>query len=141
VLHKCANPACSAKFRYVQQGRLFEVETQYFGSPFVDERGKSREARKHVEHYWLCDRCAVHITLRFDQKLGLTTVSSITGAGQTLATAIPQARQIDLIGIARVLIRSSALGLAENQEPKMRRRDPRTLLSGNVANESTVLRR
>ena len=29
MLHKCANPACDARFRYLRQGRLFEVETHY----------------------------------------------------------------------------------------------------------------
>ena len=53
MLHKCVNPVCAAQFRYLHEGRLFEVETQYCESSF-DRKSKQRNGRGHVERYWLC---------------------------------------------------------------------------------------
>lgn len=52
MLSKCANPACSAQFRYLRQGRIFNLEIKTLSSD------GSGEAHCKVEHYWLCDRCA-----------------------------------------------------------------------------------
>jgi len=52
LLSKCANPACPATFRYLRQGRIFNLEVK---TPAWDGEGE----RSHtVEHFWLCDRCA-----------------------------------------------------------------------------------
>ena len=32
MLHKCANPVWCAQFRYLHQGKLFEVEVQYLAA-------------------------------------------------------------------------------------------------------------
>lgn len=50
MLSKCANPGCSQSFRYLGEGRLFQVERS-----LAQDGGKP--ARK-IEHYWLCDRCS-----------------------------------------------------------------------------------
>jgi hypothetical protein len=71
VLNKCANPACSAQFRYLHQGKLFEVEVQYAESPPSDRPTKPDNGKGHVERCWLCDDCAAHITLRFDALRGV----------------------------------------------------------------------
>jgi hypothetical protein len=49
VLSKCANPACTARFRYLREGRIFNVPTpgESADNPFSTR----------VLHYWLCDRC------------------------------------------------------------------------------------
>jgi hypothetical protein len=52
MLSKCANPGCSESFRYLGEGRLFQVER----TVKVESSG-SKSARK-VEHYWLCGRCS-----------------------------------------------------------------------------------
>lgn len=49
MLSKCANPGCSQLFRYLGEGRLFQVERT------LPDNGKS--ARK-IEHYWLCGQCS-----------------------------------------------------------------------------------
>jgi hypothetical protein len=51
MLSKCANPGCSQPFRYLGEGRLFQVERVL--SP--DSGGK---ATRKIEHYWLCDGCS-----------------------------------------------------------------------------------
>jgi len=52
MLSKCANPACSARFRYLRQGRIFNLEVKILSS---DGDG---DVRHKIEHFWLCDRCA-----------------------------------------------------------------------------------
>jgi hypothetical protein len=52
MLSKCANPACSARFRYLRQGRIFNLEVTILSS---DGDGN---VRPKIEHFWLCDRCA-----------------------------------------------------------------------------------
>jgi hypothetical protein len=72
MLQKCANPACSAPFRSLREGKLFLAETlpQDSSRSFGGERRKVRKR----EHFWLCDACANHFTLRFDAERGMLTV-------------------------------------------------------------------
>lgn len=56
MLSKCANPSCDARFRYLGDGRLFQVERR---------NGSSLPPSAHnVEHFWLCARCAATHTLQ-----------------------------------------------------------------------------
>ncbi len=61
MLSKCANPACSARFRYLHEGRIF--------SAMFDTKGAAHgsngfeESSRRVERYWLCDTCAHAMTL------------------------------------------------------------------------------
>ena len=52
MLSKCANPACLARFRYLHEGRIFNVEIEPGG---LEE--SVRLAYK-IEHFWLCESCA-----------------------------------------------------------------------------------
>jgi len=105
VLNKCANPVCSAQFRYLHQGKLFEVEVQYAESPTSDSQSKAGNGKGHAERCWLCDECAAHITLRFDARRGVVMVSSLTGSEEALTTAFSQSNGGTAAGIARVLVR------------------------------------
>lgn len=71
MLHKCANPACSVPFRSLREGKLFLAET--FPSDLSTFDGNRRKMRRR-EHFWLCDACSSHFTLRFDPNLGMLTV-------------------------------------------------------------------
>jgi hypothetical protein len=51
MLSKCANPGCSESFRYLGEGRLFQVERT------VKADSSGGKVRK-IEHYWLCGRCS-----------------------------------------------------------------------------------
>jgi hypothetical protein len=52
VLSKCANPACFARFRYLSQGRIFNIEmTKTSTTDF-------RAASQKIEHFWLCETCS-----------------------------------------------------------------------------------
>ena len=54
MLSKCLNPLCSAPFRYLHEGRVFNIDLV---SPDHAQEG-SRFHR--IEHYWLCSSCALH---------------------------------------------------------------------------------
>lgn len=56
MLAKCANPICGAHFRYLNQGRIFNVPIY-----LQDERLSSWP--KRVEHFWLCSNCCITLTL------------------------------------------------------------------------------
>ena len=50
MLSKCANPTCLARFRYLNEGKIFNIEI-----------GSTREASRsntRIEHFWLCPSCA-----------------------------------------------------------------------------------
>ena len=57
MLAKCANPLCSAPFRYLEAGRLFRVENDSANS----------SCREQPEYFWLCRTCSNSMTLRLDE--------------------------------------------------------------------------
>jgi hypothetical protein len=60
MLSKCANPACSASFRYLHQGRIFSLLSGLgCGANAVWDHLLERQ----VERYWLCDSCAQTMTV------------------------------------------------------------------------------
>jgi hypothetical protein len=79
MLHKCANPSCTVPFLSLREGKLFLAET------FPSDRneaflGNRRKLRRR-EHFWLCDACSGHYTLRFDTSQGMLTVPISEHAG------------------------------------------------------------
>jgi hypothetical protein len=79
MLQKCANPACSIPFRSLREGKLFLAETLPDTTAVFD--GNRRKLRRR-EHFWLCDVCSSHFTLRLDPNLGMLTVPFVERAGQ-----------------------------------------------------------
>ena len=53
MVSRCANPDCTAKFRYLSRGRLFHL--------YARIRGERSAFRR--ESYWLCDACAPRLTV------------------------------------------------------------------------------
>jgi hypothetical protein len=72
MLQKCANPACTVPFLSLREGKLFLAETLPYdlNAPFD---GNRRKVRRH-EHFWLCDACSSHFTLRLDPVSGMLTI-------------------------------------------------------------------
>lgn len=70
MLHKCANPSCTVPFRSLREGKLFLAETFPADLNATADRRKLRRR----EHFWLCDACSAHYTLRFDPAIGMLTV-------------------------------------------------------------------
>jgi hypothetical protein len=56
MLAKCANPICGAHFRYLNQGRIYNV-------PVYSEDERTCMWPRRVEHFWLCSNCCVTLTL------------------------------------------------------------------------------
>jgi hypothetical protein len=78
MLSRCANVQCSKPFLRLREGKLFLVETDRLakpgespGPPFVRARRKQRQ----VEHFWLCEDCAVQYSLVYDRDRGVALVA------------------------------------------------------------------
>ena len=66
MISKCANPACSAHFLYLHQGRVFRVMRAPDKSDKLPPSFDSTiNKRASVEFFWLCDRCAGTMTIRY----------------------------------------------------------------------------
>jgi hypothetical protein len=106
VLQECANPVCSAQFRHLNEGKLFEVEIQYSNTSTTNGQRELSNGNIHVERWWLCDGCALHTTLRFDRQHGLIMVHSLEGWDQVVTSAFQRSSQRAVAEVSRVLIRS-----------------------------------
>lgn len=71
MLAKCANPACSAPFRYLHEGKLFRLDLGA-GPPSL-----SGHVPRRLQYFWLCDQCARSMTLEFN-------------GGQVMARPLPE---------------------------------------------------
>jgi len=80
MLYKCANESCETPFRRLREGKLFQVQTEYFKGR-VSSSNVTRKTKpiRRVEHYWLCDACSPFVTLTFDQGRGVVTVPDDLG--------------------------------------------------------------
>ena len=91
---KCANPACSAKYRYFHEGKLFATESstdsQAIGPPPDPEYTCRAES---LEYFWLCSSCRRTMTIQPDghQKIevvpnpGISRDSSVYDHAQRIA--------------------------------------------------------
>ncbi len=61
MLSKCANPVCSAPFRYLHQGRIFSL--MLGPEPNGINAAWDHVVERPVERYWLCEACARTMTL------------------------------------------------------------------------------
>ena len=66
MLSKCANPSCSASFRYFHQGQLFRMEVELPEEDRNTVDGDAARVSRRAEFFWLCDRCACEMTLACD---------------------------------------------------------------------------
>lgn len=67
MLAKCANPACSATFHYLHEGKLFAIESRADslerGPPAgLEYAGNS----KNPQYYWLCSSCCRAMKVQSD---------------------------------------------------------------------------
>lgn len=77
MLAKCANPACSAPFLYLREGKLYQMEvgtSPSAGAP--DHQLVPRDARsaRRLEFFWLCGNCARRMTLVSQGGSGIVVV-------------------------------------------------------------------
>jgi len=58
MVSKCANPACSERFLYLHQGKLFHL------TPTPDlEAAEGESSSALYERFWLCDQCCKKMIL------------------------------------------------------------------------------
>ena len=70
MVTKCANPSCSAVFRYLKGGRLFLFEAPPRLSASVPSTPETEFHRSQVrsgEYFWLCEECAKNMTITSDE--------------------------------------------------------------------------
>jgi hypothetical protein len=69
MLSKCANPACAVPFRYLRDGRLYQIDTADGPRAVTDGKPSQR-----FEYFWLCGQCAASMTLAFQRGKGVIMV-------------------------------------------------------------------
>jgi hypothetical protein len=72
MLSKCANPQCTASFRYLHDGKLFRMEVPAALAVMQDNRNAKKPPHR-TEFFWLCDACSTQMTLTYSKELGVTT--------------------------------------------------------------------
>jgi hypothetical protein len=95
MLAKCLNPACSAVFRYLSDGRIFHLEI-----PVAGDTSTSRRR----EYFWLCDSCCARFTVVLKN-----------GTGEV------QSRFVEMISGERLEQRGERLERGEEDEPFLNR--------------------
>jgi hypothetical protein len=63
MLSKCANPSCSATFRFLHEGTLFHVEIA----------STLQEGTVALERFWLCTECSRKLTVVSDSAGAVVT--------------------------------------------------------------------
>lgn len=58
MVSKCANPSCSAIFRYLREGKIFHV----VAGPRGPEKDSTCGISTH-ERFWLCGECSIRMTV------------------------------------------------------------------------------
>lgn len=72
MLSKCANPSCTAPFRYLHDGKLFRMEvpaTFLLNTP----PQSSKKPPQRTEFFWLCSSCSAQMTLIYTRTDGVIT--------------------------------------------------------------------
>ncbi len=72
MLSKCANPACSTRFQYLRDGKLFQIEVEARAQTGMHLVGKKPSHK--VEHFWLCGACSKRMTLAYQRGKGVITL-------------------------------------------------------------------
>lgn len=77
MLAKCSNPACSATFHYLHEGKLFPIELRS-DSAIVASGTEFRGTWLHSQCFWLCSSCSRVMTIEPDGKGGVGIVRGQT---------------------------------------------------------------
>ena len=72
---KCANPACSARFRYLHEGKLIVIEPKPDLSMRAPPADSDYLGRSHApQYFWLCSSCCRAMTVQPDGDHGMNLV-------------------------------------------------------------------
>ncbi len=78
MISRCANPYCGAPFRYLREGKLFQL---YTGSDPGPSSGSGQKTSRQMEYFWLCGQCAATLRLDFERKNGAVIVRLVARHG------------------------------------------------------------
>ena len=70
MVSKCANPGCTATFRYFHSGQLFRLES--LTNHDADDEMSMKTHVPRLEFFWLCNECAGKLTLTFQKGVGVS---------------------------------------------------------------------
>jgi len=88
MLSKCANPGCSASFRYFHQGQLFRWDTSGNGNGHPPEAEVfAKSSSRRLEFFWLCAECAPLMTLVCQKGTGVVTQPILRTKAAAAATS------------------------------------------------------
>lgn len=87
MISRCANPACSTRFRYLHEGRIFQFEATSIPVAGVDARCTNSPSRR-TEYFWLCDSCALTMTLVVEPDAAVALVPVQRGVGKGMAPGV-----------------------------------------------------
>lgn len=73
MLSKCANPGCSARFLYLNRGKLFRIPRHAAGAS-EENLANDKKPTRRLEYFWLCSECAGEMTLAFRKGVGIVPV-------------------------------------------------------------------
>ncbi len=87
MVSKCANPDCSAVFRYLREGRLFHFESP-ISNPL--RTGAGTRNTGSYECFWLCATCSVKMTLvKNNGHVSVRPLASVAAKAGTAANVNP----------------------------------------------------
>src|SRR5579883_1837443 len=95
MLSKCANPGCSASFRYLHRGKLFRWDNFHRSNgngPGQDTNLSATASDRRVEFFWLCEDCAQQMTLVHQKGAGVVTQPFYRKKAAAAATSALSAR-------------------------------------------------
>jgi hypothetical protein len=68
---KCANPACTTEFRWLEGGKFFRFRSEPAASSSTAQGTASPVGIPAVQNYWLCGHCSHVFTLAFEAGQGV----------------------------------------------------------------------
>lgn len=80
MVDKCANPACSATFRRLRDGRIFVLEVER------DSRSEGKGYSRQLRYFWLCNTCRRTMTVILENRKGVQVVPLVSATDTRTAS-------------------------------------------------------
>jgi hypothetical protein len=75
MLSKCANPTCSATFRFLSEGKVFLVDSKAaLARCRFQAELKCAGSSCIYEYFWLCSSCCRDMTIQIDHRLEVSVI-------------------------------------------------------------------
>ena len=74
MMSKCANPSCPSVFRYLREGKLFQVPAGVSARAAAAKGSEVRKLPARDEFFWLCGTCSKELTIQVDPVAGARAV-------------------------------------------------------------------